>query len=102
MLLLGDFQAPEALGVPAANLLAMPGGNLPHILGNIFGLGDLAAVTEERLNLQLERVCDVHIGVGMSGTTEIHLSHLVRGQSLVRLWDVGRGASRWVDSVKHG
>src|SRR5262245_14542074 len=52
LLLLGDVQTSKRLGVAAADLLPMLTGKLPDVLGDFLRLGQLTAMTEQRLNFE--------------------------------------------------
>src|SRR5215510_593094 len=102
LLLLGDVHTSKCLSVAAADLLTALAGELSDVLSHFLWLGQLTAVTEQRLDFEFNGLRNIDIRVGMPGATEVDLTHLVRWQAGIGLRHVTGIPGGRIDGVKHG
>src|SRR5262245_14943606 len=85
LLLLGDFYTAKCLSVAAAHLLTALTGELPDVLRHLLRLRQLTAMAEQRLDFAFNGLRNIDIRVGMFGTTEVDLAHLMCWQASIGL-----------------
>src|SRR5262249_48866990 len=101
LLLLGDFHPAKRLGVAATALLATLASYLPDVMGDFLRLGQLTAVTEQRLDFEFKGLGDIDIRIGVFGATEVDLTYLVGWQPGIGLWYVAGVPGGWIERVKY-
>src|SRR5262249_57990442 len=98
----GLLHPSKRLSVTTATLLTALTGELPDVLSHFLWLGQLTAVTEQRLDFEFNGLRNIDIRVGMPGATEVDLTHLVRWQAGIGLRHVTGIPGGRIDGVKHG
>jgi len=102
LLLLGDVHTSKRLSVAAADLLTALTGELPDVLSHLLRLGQLTAVTEQRLDFESNGLRNIDMRVGMPGATEVDLTHLMRWQPSIGPRHVTGVPGGRIEGVKHG